>query len=110
MSSVFENENFSYKYVVRSEPSQAGRHAAEAALARLNNQQSKSTNFNTSLAAIQAQVKRELEAERKEAASNNSPTSTRKVVETELESSPMLAVTGRVSPKQFYFIFLFCRL
>lgn len=85
--------------VVRPEPSQAGKHAAEAALARLNNQQSRNTNFNTSLAAIQAQVKRELEAERKQAASNSSELSNRKIPETELEASPLLAVTGGESQK-----------
>lgn len=95
-----------YKIIVRSEPSQAGRHAAEAALARLNNQQSKSSNFNTSLAAIQAQVKRELEAERKQAATNNSPTASRKVVETELEAPSVLAVTGTAFSKALY-LYLF---
>lgn len=41
------------------------RTAAEAALARIQSQKHDTTNFNTSLAAIRAQVQRELEAERK---------------------------------------------
>lgn len=41
------------------------RTAAEAALARIQCQKKNSTTFNTSLAAIRAQVQRELEAEKK---------------------------------------------
>lgn len=41
------------------------RTAAEAALARIQSQKHDTTHFNTSLAAIRAQVQRELEAERK---------------------------------------------
>lgn len=41
------------------------RTAAEAALARVQSQRNDDTHFNTSLAAIRAQVQRELEAERK---------------------------------------------
>lgn len=41
------------------------RTAAEAALARIQSQKKDTTHFNTSLAAIRAQVQRELEAERK---------------------------------------------
>lgn len=41
------------------------RTAAEAALARVQSQKTDTTHFNTSLAAIRAQVQRELEAERK---------------------------------------------
>lgn len=76
----------------RSEPSDANRQAAEAALARLQINQRKDTAFNTSLAAIQAQVRRELEAEKK----NTKPSyeEPRRPVETELEASPLLAVKG----------------
>lgn len=78
----------------RSEPSEAKRQAAEAALARLNSQR-KDTNFNTSLAAIQAQVRRELEAEKK---NENIPSVvSRKPLETQLEASPLLAVKGESS-------------
>lgn len=76
----------------RVEPTDATRQAAEAALARLNTQQHKSTTFNTSLAAIQAQVKRELEAEKKENATAAVPS--KKPIETELDASPLLAVRG----------------
>lgn len=41
------------------------RTAAEAAVARIQSQKKDDTHFNTSLAAIRAQVQRELEAERK---------------------------------------------
>lgn len=75
----------------RSEPSDANRQAAQAALARLSGQK-KDVPFNTSLAAIQAQVRRELEAEKKKA-SADSHASTKPVV-TELEASPLLAVKG----------------
>lgn len=77
----------------RTEPSDANRQAAEAALARLQISQRKDTAFNTSLAAIQAQVRRELEAEKKNVKSEEEVVS-RKPVETELEASPLLAVKG----------------
>lgn len=41
------------------------RTAAEAALSRIQSQKKDDTHFNTSLAAIRAQVQRELDAERK---------------------------------------------
>lgn len=69
---------------------EAKRQAAEAALLRLSSQK-KDSGFN-SLSAIQAQVRRELEAEKK---AQSSTTSERpKVTETQLESSPHLAVNG----------------
>lgn len=80
----------------RVAPSQATRQAAEAALARLNSQK-RDTAFNTSLAAIQAQVRKELEAEKKlENSSRSSPPSNRRSIEreTEFEASPHLAVKG----------------
>lgn len=77
----------------RIEPSDATRQAAEAALARLNVQR-KDTAFNTSLAAIQAQVRRELEAEKKLQSQNTCAEN--KVVETIKEVSPLLAVKGNV--------------
>lgn len=70
----------------------AKRQAAEAALARLN-MQKKDTAFNTSLAAIQAQVRKELEAEKKSAAAACAAPA--RPVETEIEASPLLAVKGR---------------
>lgn len=77
----------------RAEPSDANRQAAEAALARLQSSQRKDTAFNTSLAAIQAQVRRELEAEKKNAQSSEE--TVRRPTETELEASPLLAVKGK---------------
>ncbi|XP_022912967.1 UBX domain-containing protein 6 [Onthophagus taurus] len=85
-------KNQGYVPPPRAAPSSATRQAAEAALARLNSQR-KDTPFNTSLAAIQAQVKRELEAEKKNLVEEQIPTSTRPI-ETNLESSPLLAVNG----------------
>lgn len=72
----------------------AKRQAAEAALLRLNSQK-KDTAFNTSLAAIQAQVRRELETEKKNAAAAAAVTTPVRPIETELEASPLLAVKGR---------------
>lgn len=75
------------------EPSEAARQAAEAALVRVSGQK-KDSAFNTSLAAIQAKVRRELEAENK-----NSETATvlpSKPIETELEMSSHLAVKGMI--------------
>lgn len=83
----------SNKYVPqpRAEPSDARRQAAEAALARLNSQ-TKETHFNTSLAAIQAQVRRELESQKKE--TEQEAFRKQKPTEAELEVSPLLAVKG----------------
>lgn len=75
----------------RLPPSDATRQAAEAALARLNSQ-SKNTAFNTSLAAIQAQVRKELEAEKKSAVDSTPAVHSTPV--TNLEASPHLAVKG----------------
>lgn len=93
-SSSFESNKrkVSYAPPQRIEPTIATKQAAEAALARLNSQK-KDTAFNTSLAAIQAQVRRELEAEKKDGGNNNIP-EYRKPIETELEASPLLAVKG----------------
>ncbi|CAG9766427.1 unnamed protein product [Ceutorhynchus assimilis] len=75
----------------RATPSSVNRQAAEAALARISGQK-KDTAFNTSLAAIQAQVRRELEAEKKNNAAATASEPGPKL--TELEASPHLAVTG----------------
>lgn len=76
----------------RMEPSAATRQAAEAALARLSSQR-KDTHFNTSLAAIQAQVRKELEAEKKESLKNETSMQM-KPIEQSFEASPVLAVNG----------------
>lgn len=78
----------------RTEPSDANRQAAEAALARFQSSQKKDSAFNTSLAAIQAQVRRELEAEKKTVKSEEEVV--RRPVEAEFEASPLLAVKGRL--------------
>lgn len=49
----------------RNELTAEARTAAEAALARVQGQKKDSVQFNTSMAAIRAQVQRELEAEKK---------------------------------------------
>ncbi|XP_023025952.2 GDI interacting protein 3 [Leptinotarsa decemlineata] len=72
------------------EPSEAARQAAEAAMVRVSSQK-KDTAFNTSLAAIQAKVRRELEAENK---CNPEAVSPIRPQETELEVSSHLMVKG----------------
>lgn len=49
----------------RNDLSAEARTAAEAALSRIQSQKKDSVQFNTSMAAIRAQVQRELEAEKK---------------------------------------------
>lgn len=79
----------------RFTPSDVTRQAAEAALARMSIKKN-STPFNTSLAAIQAKVRRELEAEKKDnAASTEVPLGPK---QTELEASSHLAVKGKLLP------------
>lgn len=51
------------------------RAAAEAALARVQGQKKDSVQFNTSMAAIRAQVQRELEAEKKAKQESEKPAS-----------------------------------
>lgn len=75
------------------EPSDAARQAAEAALVRVSGQK-KDSAFNTSLAAIQAKVRRELEAEKKD--SETATVLPSKPIETELEMSSHLAVKGKI--------------
>lgn len=79
------------KIVKRSEPSAEAQQAAEAALARLQSNK-RDTPFNTSLAAIQAQVRRELEAEKKEA--ENQRTQVHETKPIQKEASPHLACRG----------------
>lgn len=80
----------------RAPPSAESQQAAAAALARLSGNRTDTPAFNTSLATIQAKVKRELEAEKKAAASiskdNVEPTSPS--IPDEVEASPVLAVRG----------------
>lgn len=84
-------------------PSEAARQAAEAALLRVSSLQKKDHAFNTSLAAIQAKVRRELEAEKKSELANEVAA---KPVETELEVSSHLAVKGRHSKIIIFKFFL----
>lgn len=74
------------------EPSEAAKQAAEAALLRVSSLQKKDNAFNTSLAAIQAKVRKELEAEKKSELASELAA---KPIETELEVSSHLAVKGR---------------
>lgn len=83
------------KVLKRSEPSEATRQAADAALARLQGKKKDNTAFNTSLAAIQAQVRRELEAEKKLTENVVEPPShPSSVRQQEVEASPVLACQG----------------
>lgn len=75
-------------------PSDAAKQAAEAALLRVSNLQKRDNAFNTSLAAIQAKVRRELEAEKKSELANNEVAA--KPAETEVEMSSHLAVKGNL--------------
>lgn len=94
-SSASSNSQIKTPYIPkRYEPSAEARQAAEAALSRLEGKK-KDTPFNTSLAAIQAQVKRELEAE-KHAKLHKKPELEEAKTSTNinLEASPHLAVNG----------------
>lgn len=90
-SATSNNKKPGYIPQTSRELTDATKQAAEAALARMGGPK-KDYAFNTSLAAIQAQVRRELEAESK----NKEPleVSPRRPVETELIASPLLAVNG----------------
>ncbi|XP_076267897.1 GDI interacting protein 3 [Rhynchophorus ferrugineus] len=90
-SVVTPNKKPSYMPPQRSGPSEVNRQAAEAALARLTGQK-KETPFNTSLAAIQAKVRRELEAEKKNNAVINEISLGPKY--TEVDTISHLAVNG----------------
>lgn len=86
---VLHGEFFSFISLVRT--------AAEAALARIQGQKKDTTHFNTSLAAIRAQVQRELEAERKaksdlEKQSSQEQTNSPKVLTD--DHNPTLAAQG----------------
>lgn len=75
-------------------PSDAAKQAAEAALLRVSSLQKRDKAFNTSLAAIQAKVRKELEAEKKHELASEIPSS--KPTETEVELSSHLAVKGKL--------------
>ncbi|XP_049817457.1 UBX domain-containing protein 6-like isoform X2 [Aethina tumida] len=90
-SGLRPSKNNKKKPAPRTDPSEATRQAAQAALARVS--QVKDSAFNTSLAAIQAQVRRELENEKGSVIQENFIPQ-RKPEETELEASPHLAVKG----------------
>lgn len=96
-SSSKSNSSETVKPVKRAEPTNEAIIAGQAALARLESKRPDPTKFNTSHAAIQAQVKRELEAERKAAVDNQesekSLVKDRKIPQ-EVEANPMLAVRG----------------
>uniref|UniRef100_A0A1B6DSL4 PUB domain-containing protein n=1 Tax=Clastoptera arizonana TaxID=38151 RepID=A0A1B6DSL4_9HEMI len=82
--------------VPRAPLSAEAKQAAAAALARLEGGKTNAPAFNTSLAAIQAKVKRELEAEKKlaAAASEMKTESESESSFKEFEASPILAVKG----------------
>lgn len=99
VSQKIRSSGSSHATVPRSEPSTESRQAAAAALARLGGQRQDHVGFNTSLATIQAQVRRELEAEKKAAAA--AALATRESSHPDVQSgqqeelsSPTLAVTG----------------
>ncbi|KAK3914032.1 UBX domain-containing protein 6 [Frankliniella fusca] len=81
----------------RGPMSDEARQAAAAAMARLNvGKRPDQAAFQTSLAAIQSQVRREMEAEKKAAtlAAESSQQSIKSPTPVELEASPLLAVQG----------------
>ncbi|XP_077288827.1 GDI interacting protein 3 [Arctopsyche grandis] len=90
-----------YKPLPRKDLSQESRLAAQAALMRLNEKKRDNPTFNTSISAIKAQVKKELEIERKNEAENVPVDAPQPNREVSLEASPHLAVTG-VYFKCFY--------
>ncbi|KAK9878483.1 hypothetical protein WA026_022379 [Henosepilachna vigintioctopunctata] len=77
--------------IKRSEPTEATRQAAEAALIRLSGQK-KDTQFNTSAAAIRTKVIQKLEAEKKASSVDATPHTSN--IPEHLEASPHLAVRG----------------
>nr|CAD7448373.1 unnamed protein product [Timema bartmani] len=83
------------KVTPRGPLSDEAKQAAAAALARLGGQKQDTVAFNTSLAAIQAQVRRELEAEKKESSIEEVPKSGVDSSAGDDENvSPFLAVNG----------------
>ncbi|XP_034236603.1 UBX domain-containing protein 6 [Thrips palmi] len=85
----------------RAPMSDEARQAAEAAMARINTgKRPDQAAFQTSLAAIQSQVRRELEAEKKQAAlasgtaSSSQESVSKSATPVEVEASPHLAVQG----------------
>lgn len=80
----------------RGPMSDEARQAAAAAMARLNvGKRPDQAAFQTSLAAIQSQVRREMEAEKKAALTpESSQQSIKSQTPVELEASPLLAVQG----------------
>ncbi|XP_046436214.1 UBX domain-containing protein 6 [Neodiprion fabricii] len=95
-SSSKSNSNETVKPVTRAEPTTEAKIAGQAALARLESKRPDPTKFNTSYAAIQAQVKRELEAERKAASNEAKEIALPKEqkIPQEVEANPLLAVRG----------------
>ncbi|XP_038218056.1 UBX domain-containing protein 6 [Zerene cesonia] len=79
--------------VKRSGLSEESKVAAEAALARLS-QKRDNPAFNTSLAAIRAQVKRELESETANSKGSNEPLQVEKKIEIEKEVPGNFAASG----------------
>lgn len=85
----------------RAPMSDEARQAAAAAMARINSgRRTDQAAFQTSLAAIQSQVRKEMEAEKKEAASKGGASTsseqslTKSQSSVELEANPILAVQG----------------
>lgn len=81
-----------YEAIILFNYSSKFRTAAAAALARVQTQKKDSTNFNTSLAAIRAQVQRELEAEKKSKVEQDKPVDSPKILTDEHNRN--LAVQG----------------
>ncbi|KAH0945432.1 hypothetical protein HN011_010934 [Eciton burchellii] len=77
----------------RAEPTEEAKIAGQAALARLEAKKSDKPRFNTSYAAIQAQVKRELELERKAQQSLQQYEKTSKEQKDKIEDPSIFAVT-----------------
>ncbi|KYM95245.1 PREDICTED: UBX domain-containing protein 6 [Cyphomyrmex costatus] len=77
----------------RAEPTEEAKIAGQAALARLEAKKSDKPRFNTSYAAIQAQVKRELELERKAAEQSLQPTEDTALKEKKIVDPSIFAVT-----------------
>lgn len=78
----------------RAEPTEEAKVAGQAALARLEAQKNDKPRFNTSYAAIQARVKRELELERKaQQSSEEAETVTLREQRNKIEDPSIFAVT-----------------
>lgn len=95
-SSTSETTAIVREPIKRAEPTEEAKVAGQAALARFEAKKNDTRRFNTSYAAIQARVKRELEMERnaQQNALEKKETNRKENTKEYIENNPALAVTG----------------